>query len=210
MAHANATQRQRPASTPPASATQPVEPHQLLRPTRRLGTSAPRRPGQPPTGRGARGRGNTKRSRVQRAQRTLRSSGLPRAHRTHRVSNPAEPSDRASEPISTRLANAFHVDGHEGILFEEARPHVVREKVPRVVPRKRVRHLRQIVRPEGKEIRVFGDLIGRKRRPRHLDHRANRQSQPGPCQKSPGPLGSYPRRGLGAARVHPRGKPVES
>src|SRR6266478_200895 len=57
-------------------------------------------------------------------------------------------------------ADTRDVDRDEGIVLEDARAYVLRQEPPRIVPRIPERHLREIVRSEGEEVRVLRDLPG--------------------------------------------------
>ena len=58
-----------------------------------------------------------------------------------------------------------------GIALEHARLEVVREEAARVVAGEPERGLGQVVRAEGEEVGVLGDLVGAHARARELDHR---------------------------------------
>src|SRR5271154_3297034 len=75
---------------------------------------------------------------------------------------------------SHQLADADWVQLRERILLINAGADVVRQKLPRVVARDAVRHLRQVVGPERKEFRHLADLIRHYARAGHFDHRADR------------------------------------
>ena len=72
-----------------------------------------------------------------------------------------------------QVADARAVERLERVLLEHVVLQVVGEELPLgVVAREAERRLRQVVRPEGEEVRVLGDLVGAHARARQLDHRA--------------------------------------
>src|SRR5581483_8415322 len=73
-----------------------------------------------------------------------------------------------------QAADAVLVEYLERVPLEHAVVQVAREELPfGVVTRDAERRLRQVVRTEGEEIRVLGDLAGAHARARQLDHRAD-------------------------------------
>ena len=72
-----------------------------------------------------------------------------------------------------KLADACLVQLREGVAFKDAGLVVVLEELARVVAREAVGHLREVVGAEGEELRLGGDGVGRQRRARDLDHRAD-------------------------------------
>jgi hypothetical protein len=66
-----------------------------------------------------------------------------------------------------------------------------REELARVVAREAERRLRQVVRAEAEELGTFGDLVGRQRGARQLDHRADEvvDLDPGSAKTSAAPRG---------------------
>src|ERR1700693_1430783 len=66
------------------------------------------------------------------------------------------------------------VEDLERVPLEDAVLEVARQELAlRVVAREAERRLGQVVRPEGEEVRVHGDLVGADARARELDHRAD-------------------------------------
>ena len=70
-------------------------------------------------------------------------------------------------------ADAFAVDGRERIRLQDFEIRVRAEERARVVAAHAERRLRQVVRAEGEEFRLFGDLVRRGARARDFDHRAD-------------------------------------
>src|SRR5262245_25041773 len=72
------------------------------------------------------------------------------------------------------LAHAFLVEDGEGIVGQHALLEIVGQELRDVVAAVAEGHLREVVGAEREELRVLGDLVGDERRPRHLDHGADR------------------------------------
>ena len=70
-----------------------------------------------------------------------------------------------------QVADAVLVDRLERVALEDAGLEVVREEAAGVVAGEAERGLRQVVRAEGEEVGVLGDLVGADARARQLDHR---------------------------------------
>ena len=71
-----------------------------------------------------------------------------------------------------QVADPVDVERLERVLLQHAVLEVVREELALcVVAREAERRLREVVRPEGEEIGVLGDLVGADARARQLDHR---------------------------------------
>ena len=70
-----------------------------------------------------------------------------------------------------QVADAVLVDRLERVALEDAVLEVVRQEAAGVVAREAERGLREVVRAEGEEVGVLGDLVGPDARPRQLDHR---------------------------------------
>ena len=70
------------------------------------------------------------------------------------------------------VADPVLVEHLERVPLEDAVLEVVREELAlRVVAREAERRLREVVRPEGEEVGLLGDLVGAQRSARELDHR---------------------------------------
>ncbi len=70
------------------------------------------------------------------------------------------------------LADTFAIQRLEGIEGQDSPVHEIEEELAfRVVTGISKRGLREIVRPEGEELRVLRDLVRRESCPRELDHR---------------------------------------
>ena len=72
-------------------------------------------------------------------------------------------------------ADALLIERDERILRQDARLDVRGQELPRVVAREAHRGLREVVRPEGEELRRARELGGQKGGARELDHRAERE-----------------------------------
>ncbi len=72
-----------------------------------------------------------------------------------------------------QLSNSIRIDREERVVREDSLRYVVdEESALGIVTADAVGHLRQVVRAERDELRILSDLIGRERRSRNLDHRA--------------------------------------
>ena len=72
-----------------------------------------------------------------------------------------------------QLADALDVERLERVLLEHAVLEVMRQELALgVVAREAERRLREVVRPEGEEVGLLGDLVGADAGPWELDHRS--------------------------------------
>ena len=88
----------------------------------------------------------------------------------------AHPRRQPHEPAHARLVDRLERAAVDDLAppcsaFEEAALHVV--------AREAERRLGEVVGAEREEVGVLGDPVGHEARPRQLDHRADRQSEPG-------------------------------
>ena len=71
------------------------------------------------------------------------------------------------------LTDALDINRRERIAVEDALFPIVAQELTRVISGETERHLGQVVRTEGEEIGVTGDLSGRQRTPWNFNHRAD-------------------------------------
>src|SRR5439155_19674677 len=75
------------------------------------------------------------------------------------------------------LADAFLVNGSKRIFLEDLQLLIGREEGAGIIAAHAEPGLGQVVGAEAKELGSLGDLIGRERAARHLDHRADQVAQ---------------------------------
>ena len=93
-----------------------------------------------------------------------------------------DPGSRRAAPLDRdphEIADAGLIERLKGIVGEDALLEVVGEELAlRVIAGESERGLREIIRAEGEEVRVLGDLVGAHAGARQLDHRAARVLDP--------------------------------